>query len=784
MRARRLTPDEVARTDPSLLVGAVLIASASVPGRRLAKGTRLDAATAHAIASAAGSGQLSGDLRVVWPDADDMHEDEAAERLALAVGGAGVDQRPPHQSLLQLVSKWNGVLHVRHAALAALNQIESLEVFTLFDGQCVEEGDVVAAVKVVPHVLPAETVRRGVRLAREEGPLVEVRPYQPLHVAAIVCEPLSTAARERFELVADAKLTALGASFAGVIDAWDADPAVATERIGLTLRALADEERHHVVLVAGVSAGDPLSPFGEALSALGGRFVRLGLPAHPGSMLWLAELGHVRIPRIARMRHVLDGDRRGPGAPPPRYRRDARRRKPGRACAWRYPEPRHALPDAGIRAGHGDAGSGQRRTFDGRAGGLMLFTSPRGARIFPYPSPRRIAAVTLQTLSDYQRLIARNEPIGRAVVTQVWGSAPRRAGAVMLATPSGAILGSVSGGCVENAVAQEIAEAATRGTARLVTYGVADETAWEVGLSCGGTISVLIEPAVRPPCSRRRGVRAAWWSPPSSRHPGSSAPPISCVMMTAASRSCHPWVRRAMSPARPNWSSTRCCPRWKLLRSMHWPAGRAAPRRSPLPEGGKLLVLLEVFPRQPRLVIFGGVHIAQALTLLGRALGYRTYVADGRAAWLTRERFPDADELVLGWPEEAFERIGLDARTYVVLLSHDPKFDEPATEIALRSPVPYIGTIGSRKTQEKRRARLRDAGFTEVRPGAPARTRRDSTLAAGSPWKPHSPSSPRSRRSGTARRAARSPPREGRLTTRPARHCGLGVPAPAYPHGA
>lgn len=120
-----------------------------------------------------------------------------------------------------------------------------------------------------------------------------------------------------------------------------------------------------------------------------------------------------------------------------------------------------------------------------------------------------------------------------------------------------------------------------------------------------------------------------------------------------------------------------------------------------------------MFPRQPRLVIFGGVHIAQALTLLGRTLGYRTYVADGRATWLTRERFPDADELVLGWPDEAFERIGLDAHTYVVLLSHDPKFDEPATEIALRSPVPYIGAIGSRKTQEKRRARLRAAGFTE-----------------------------------------------------------------------
>jgi molybdenum cofactor cytidylyltransferase len=294
MRARRLTPGEVARIEPSLLIGAVLVAAASLPGRRLAKGTRLDSVTAHAIASAAGSGQLASDLRLVWPDAEDMHEDEAAERLALAIGGAGVDLRPPRQSLLQLVSKWNGVLHVRHAALATLNQIESLEVFTLFHGQCVEEGDIVAAVKVVPHVVAAETVRRGVRLAREEGPLVEVRPYLPLHVAAIVCEPLATGARERFEMVADAKLSALGTSFAGVIDTWDPDPAVATERIGLTLRALAEEARHQVMLVAGVSAGDPLSPFVDALSALGGHFVRRGLPAHPGSMLWIAQLGQVR----------------------------------------------------------------------------------------------------------------------------------------------------------------------------------------------------------------------------------------------------------------------------------------------------------------------------------------------------------------------------------------------------------------------------------------------------------------------------------------------------------
>jgi len=124
-------------------------------------------------------------------------------------------------------------------------------------------------------------------------------------------------------------------------------------------------------------------------------------------------------------------------------------------------------------------------------------------------------------------------------------------------------------------------------------------------------------------------------------------------------------------------------------------------------------VFLEVFPRRPTLVIFGGVHIAAELVPLAKALGYRTIVADGREAFLSRERFPDADELVLGWPEEAFARVGLDAATYVCVLSHDPKFDEPALEIALRSPAAYIGAIGSRKTQAARRERLKAAGFSE-----------------------------------------------------------------------
>lgn len=320
----------------------------------------------------------------------------------------------------------------------------------------------------------------------------------------------------------------------------------------------------------------------------------------------------------------------------------------------------------------------------------------------------------MHIVTDYQRLLARNEPVGRAVVTQVWGSAPRGAGAVMLATPSGAILGSVSGGCVESAVAREIGEAIARGTPAHVSFGVTDETAWEVGLSCGGRISVFVEPQVREialEAARSDGgvaiatviegpgaLGAAWLlRDDGSREPIAPPPGVSDEEAAAAVR------------------------RFDEVLDAVEPRARAALERGvsttesfATADGASLTVLLEVFPRQPKLVIFGGVHVAQSLTLLAHPLGFRTYVADGRSGWLTRDRFPDADELVLGWPDEAFGRIGLDRHTYVVLLSHDPKFDEPAMELALRSPAPYVGAIGSRRTQEKRRAHLREKGFTDA----------------------------------------------------------------------
>jgi xanthine dehydrogenase accessory factor len=298
-------------------------------------------------------------------------------------------------------------------------------------------------------------------------------------------------------------------------------------------------------------------------------------------------------------------------------------------------------------------------------------------------------------LPDYERLARAGKPFGRAVVTSVWGSAPRPEGSSMLAASDGTIAGSVSGGCVESATALEIGEAITRGTPKLVTFGVSDERAWEVGLACGGTIKVFVEPAVG------SSVLEA------ARGTGGE------VVATIIAGQGLGGAVRVSENGRIEGSIGVKLPPDELRQAALTALGREASTSRELEtESGPVTVFLEVFPRQPRLVIFGGVQIAVALVPLAKALGYRTIVADGREAFIGRDRFPEADELILAWPEDAFERIGLDSACYVCVLSHDPKFDEPALQIALRSPAAYVGAIGSRKTQESRRERLREAGLT------------------------------------------------------------------------
>jgi xanthine dehydrogenase accessory factor len=298
-------------------------------------------------------------------------------------------------------------------------------------------------------------------------------------------------------------------------------------------------------------------------------------------------------------------------------------------------------------------------------------------------------------LSDYERFVSTGRPFGRAVVTSVWGSAPRPEGSCMLASDTGAIAGSVSGGCVESATALEIEQAIVRGSPKLVTYGVTDERAWEVGLACGGTIKVFVEPAVRPEVlDAARG--------------GGGEIVATIIAGPGLGSSMRIFEDGRMAGSLPGIPQ-------RSVRD----AGLAALKKESSASGefqggtGPVTLFLEVFPRRPRLVVFGGVQIAVALVPLAKALGYETIVADGRPAFLGRDRFPDADELIQAWPEQAFERIGLDSSCYVCVLSHDPKFDEPALQAALRSPATYVGAIGSRKTQAARRERLREAGLTD-----------------------------------------------------------------------
>ena len=296
MRAKRLSPEDLVEYDPTALVGAVLLAPVRLTNGTLRKGTRLDAEAGTSLVAGARSGRLSQPVRLAWPDPDDWHEDDAAEALAVAAVGAGVKRLPPRQSRLDLVAAWDGVLHIRTDALLRLNTIDSLELFTLFHGQVVRAGQVVASVKVAPHLIPAAVVAEGIGIACENGEsLIEVRTYEPFDVTAIVTEAVSETDLARFESGARTKLEALGSRLSGTTVIASADAEQAEREIRATLERLVVDGGIPIILVGGVSAGDPLSPFFAALRSLGGRVLRHGVPAHPGSMIWLAELAESQL---------------------------------------------------------------------------------------------------------------------------------------------------------------------------------------------------------------------------------------------------------------------------------------------------------------------------------------------------------------------------------------------------------------------------------------------------------------------------------------------------------
>jgi len=291
----------------------------------------------------------------------------------------------------------------------------------------------------------------------------------------------------------------------------------------------------------------------------------------------------------------------------------------------------------------------------------------------------------------------------RAVVVRTFGSAPRPEGAALLVSGDGRLAGSVSGGCVEGAAYEEVERARASGRSRVIRYGISDEQAWDVGLACGGTIDVLIEPRIDPvvaAAARELGRVVITPLPPGSPGPdfGPHEPGEGAAQAPRLSFGEDGLLAGTSDDAGVD-SELR-----------HAAADVLERGRSRTVEAGGRSWFLEAFPRQPRLVIVGAVQVAMPLDAIARTLGYRTVVIDGRASFATRERFPDADELLVGWPDELADTIGLGPRDAVVVLTHDVKFDEPAIVTALARGCRYVGAVGSRKTQAARRARLLDDG--------------------------------------------------------------------------
>jgi len=289
VRLERLVPG---RRPPRHLVGAVLTRDLAVGGQRWSKGRRLSTDDLAVVAAASPSALAVPTVTVIVIEAGELHEDEAALRLARAVAGAGVELRGPAESRVDLHAASDGVLHVRARELELLNRIDPLEVFTALDGSVVRARQLVASAKVAPHVVEEAIVAAGCRHA-EDGrrPLVWVAPFRAMRVGVVVKETLRATDRERFERSVRAKVETLGSRIAAIAYVTD-DEASAEAALAALTGGSAPAD---VVLTAGGRSTDPTDPFFVAIAALGGRIVRHGVPAHPGSMLWLARLGRTAI---------------------------------------------------------------------------------------------------------------------------------------------------------------------------------------------------------------------------------------------------------------------------------------------------------------------------------------------------------------------------------------------------------------------------------------------------------------------------------------------------------
>ena len=301
-------------------------------------------------------------------------------------------------------------------------------------------------------------------------------------------------------------------------------------------------------------------------------------------------------------------------------------------------------------------------------------------------------------LEDVQAWVDRGERVAIATVVGVKRSAPRAPGAKMAVNDSGDVSGAVSGGCVEGAVVEAAGEVLRGSGPQLLHFGIADSEAWDVGLPCGGEIDAL-----------RAGVHEVSLQSEFARIAATDGRAALVTVISGSELGAKLLVRADGSSEGTLGSDELDRAGLSAAEELLWA------ERSETRECGETLLFVDVVAPAPRLVVFGAVDYSAALCRLARAAGWRSYVCDPRSQFATPERFPDADEVIVAWPEEAFARIGgIDRATYIAVLTHDPKLDDAALSIALQSEAAYVGAMGSRRAQAQRRERLLAAGLDEA----------------------------------------------------------------------
>ncbi|MEU2559948.1 XdhC/CoxI family protein [Streptomyces longispororuber] len=318
----------------------------------------------------------------------------------------------------------------------------------------------------------------------------------------------------------------------------------------------------------------------------------------------------------------------------------------------------------------------------------------------------------LDIAEELHRWVEQGRDFAVATVVATGGSAPRQPGAALAVARDGTAIGSVSGGCVEGAVYELCRQALEDGSSVVERFGYSDDDAFAVGLTCGGVIDILVTPVradgpARPVfaaalAAAARGEAAAVARVTSG--PGELLGRVLLVRGAAGHEGGlggHPELDRAVAgQARAMLDAGR--------------TGTVEIGADGSRCGQPLTVLVESSVPPPRMIVFGAIDFASALVRVGKFLGHHVTVCDARPVFATRERFPEADEVVVRWPHEYLADTEVDGRTVLCVLTHDAKFDVPLLRLALRLPVAYVGAMGSRRTHLDRQARLREVGVSEL----------------------------------------------------------------------